>query len=400
VAVSEEARRATITLEIPIGPQHPALHEPILLRVYADGEEVVEVEPVTGYNHRGIEKLAEKHTFYRALFLVSRVCGICNNAHANPYTRALEQLLNREATPRAKYLRVVCLELERIHSHLLINASMAEIIGYDTLFMLIMRDRELVMKAKEILTGCRVHSDYHMVGGVRRDVDEVKRSRLLDLLNKLEPRVRYYIKLFERDPTIDKRLRGVGVIKPIDIVRHGLLGPIARGSGIDFDVRRVDPYDAYSEIPFNVITDRGCDCFARMMVRWYETLESIEMCRYALQHLPQGEAVVDEKRLPRAFPAGEAFTRAEAPRGEVTYYVVSKGGTNPYRVRIRTPSLNNLLNSAFTYIGQSVADVPVIFASYDPCISCMERVVVIDRRRGVRRVVSFRDLAMRRVRLS
>ncbi len=391
--------RTRITLEIPIGPQHPALHEPILLRVYADGEEVVDVDIVTGYNHRGIEKLCEVNTFYKDLFIVSRTCGICNTIHADVYTRALEALLGREPTQRAKYLRVLALELERIHSHLLLAATVAEIIGFDTLFMLIMRDRELVMKAKEILTGCRVHADYYMPEGVRRDIDEVKRSRILDILNKLEPRVNKYITLFEEDPTITNRLVGVGVIKPVDAVRHGLLGPIVRGSGIDYDIRKVDPYDAYDEIPFNVIVEKGCDSFARMMVRWRETIESIEICRYVLTHLPQGEAVVDERKLPRAFPKGMAFTRGEAPRGELTYYVESAGGTNPYRVKIRTPSLNNLINSRFVYIGLSIADVPVTFASFDPCISCMERVTIIDRVKGIRKVVSLRDLALKRVRL-
>ncbi len=388
-----------VTLEIPIGPQHPALHEPIMLRVYADGEEVVDVEIVTGYNHRGIEKLCEYNTFYKDLFIVSRTCGICNTIHADVYTRALEALLGVEPSPRAKYLRVLALELERIHSHLLLAASIVEIIGFDTLFMLIMRDRELVMKAKEILTGCRVHADFYMPGGVRRDIDEVKRSRLLDILNKLEPRVYRYIEIFENDPTIEKRMRGVGVIKPLEAIEYGLLGPAIRGSGIDFDIRKVDPYNAYDEVPFNVIVEKGCDSYARMMVRLRETLESIEMCRYVLEHLPQGSAVVDERRLPRSFPKAKVFSRGEAPRGELTYYVESAGGTTPYRVRIRTPTLNNLINSKKVYIGLSVADVPVTFASFDPCISCMERVVVINRRKGTKKIVSLRDLALGRVRI-
>ncbi len=391
------ATEELVTLEIPIGPQHPALHEPIMLKVYADGEEVVRVEVNTGYNHRGIEKLAERNTFYKDIFIVSRVCGICNTVHADCYVRALEQILNTEPSPRAKYLRVLAQELERIHSHMLINAVMAEIVGFDTLFMTIMRDRELVMKAKEILTGCRVHADYFMPGGVRRDIDEVKRSKLLDTLKKLEPRIRYYKRVFETDPTITKRLIDVGVLKPRDVVEHGLLGPILRGSGVKSDVRAEDRYDAYDEVPFNVVVYREGDSFARMLLRWDEALESLNMCRYILEHLPQGNAVVDERKLPRRFPEGEAYTRAEAPRGELTYYVQSRGGDKPYRVKIRTPSYNNIINSAFSYIGYSIADVPVILVSYDPCISCMERAIILDHRRGIRKLVSLRDLAMKRV---
>ncbi len=392
-AVSEEL----VTLEIPIGPQHPALHEPIMLKVHADGEEVVKVEVNTGYNHRGIEKLTERNTFYKDIFIVSRVCGICNTVHADCYVRALEQILNIEPSPRAKYLRVLAQELERIHSHMLINAVMAEIVGFDTLFMTIMRDRELVMKAKEILTGGRVHADYFMPGGVRRDIDEVKRSRLLDILKRLEPRIKYYRQVFERDPTITKRLTGVGVLRPRDVVEHGLVGPVLRGSGVRSDVRAEDRYDAYDEVPFNVITYEEGDSLARMLLRWDEALESLNMCRYILEHLPQGSAVVDERKLPRRFPEGEAYTRVEAPRGELTYYVRSKGGDKPYRVKIRTPSYNNIINSAFSYIGYSIADVPVILVSYDPCISCMERAIIVDRRRGIRKLVSLRDLAMKGV---
>ncbi|MEL9939774.1 MAG: nickel-dependent hydrogenase large subunit [Ignisphaera sp.] len=384
-----------ISAEVPIGPQHPALHEPLLLRVYADGEEVVRVEINTGYNHRGIEKLCEKNTFYKDIFIVGRVCGICNAVHANCYVRAVEQILGIEPNNRAKYLRVLSMELERIHSHMLINAVMAENIGFENLFMQIMLDREMVMKAKEILTGSRVMADFMMVGGVRRDIDDVKRARLKDILLKLRPKVEYYKKVFEEDETIFKRLAGVGVVKRRDALAHGLLGPVARASGIRIDSRASDKYDAYGDIPFKVITRDEGDTWARMMVRWDETLESIEMSIYILDKLPSdGNPVPDERKLPRRFPPGEAFTRVEAPRGELTYYVMSDGKSlNPYRVKIRTPSFNNIINSTFMYLKHTIADVPVILTSLDPCISCMERATVIDLEKGVKYTVPFKVLA-------
>lgn len=383
-----------ISLEVPIGPQHPALHEPVMLKVYAEGEEVIKVEVNTGYNHRGVEKLTEKNSFYRNIFIVSRVCGICNIVHSDVYVRAVEQVMNIEPPRRAKYLRVLAMELERIHSHMIINAIMAEVLGYDTLFMYIMRDREKVMKAKEILTGNRVLGDYLMVGGVRRDLSETDRERIKDILVKLEPEVRKYVRVFEEDETIGKRLRGVGVIKPRDVTLNGLVGPIARGSGINIDARR-EGYDAYGEVPFNIIVRGDMDSWSRMMVRWHETIESINMCKYVLENLPSdGPAVPDETKLPRKFPIGEAFARVEAPRGELTYYVMSDGRQNPFRVKIRTPSFNNIINSGFSYIGYTIADVPVILTSYDPCISCMERVIVTDLRRGERKYVRFKDLSM------
>ncbi len=382
-----------LTLEIPVGPQHPALHEPLLLKLYADGEEIVKVDVITGYNHRGIEKLTEKNTFYRDIFIVGRVCGICNAVHANCYVRALEQILDVTPTQRAKYLRVLAMELERMHSHLLILAVTAEIVGYDTLFMYIMKDREYVMKAKEILTGSRVMADYMMVGGVRRDIDSVKVERILEILNKVEERVKHYLRVFQEDVTINKRLVGVGVIKPSEVVSHSLVGPVARASGIKIDMRAQDRYDAYDEIPFNVITDKGMDNYARVMVRFGEVLESISMSKYVLTHLPQGEAVPDERRLPRRFPVGESYATVEAPRGELTYYVSSSGTDKPYRVKIRTPSFNNIINSTFAYLNHYIADVPVILASFDPCISCMERATVIDLRSNSERVVSLKDLS-------
>lgn len=395
MAITKVVEIPIVTVEVPIGPQHPALHEPLLLKVYADGEEVVKVEINTGYNHRGVEKLCEKNTFYRNVFVVGRVCGICNAVHANCYVRGLEQILDISPNCRAKYLRVLAMELERIHSHMLINAVMAEIVGFETLFMQIMLDRERVMKAKEILTGNRVLADYMMIGGVRRDLDEVKRSKIRELLLKLKPRVEYYKKVFEEDETIVKRLIGVGLLSARDVTRHSMVGPVARGSGVRIDSRASDKYDAYDEVPFNVVTRREGDSWARMMIRWDEALESIEMCLYILEKLPRdGNPVPDERRLPRRFPLGEAYTRVEAQRGELVYYIMSDGrGSNPYRVKIRTPSFNNIINSAFMYVGLSLADVPVALTSLDPCISCMERVTVIDFTKGTRYSVPFKQLA-------
>ena len=381
-------------LEIPVGPQHPALHEPLLLKAYADGEEVVKVEIYTGYNHRGIEKLTEKNTFYRDLFIVGRVCGICNTVHTNCYVRAIEEILGVKPNNRAKYLRALAMELERIHSHMLINAVLAEIIGFDSLFMNIMRDREMVMKAKEILTGGRVMADYMMVGGVRRDVNDEKRERLLKIIDRVEERIKYYRKLFMEDDTILKRTVGVGVVSRTDAIRMSLVGPPARASGVRIDARVSDRYDAYGELDFNVIVRKEGDAWARMMVRWDEALESVNMSRQILTKLPSdGNPVPDERRLPRRFPPGESYARVEAPRGELTYYVMSDGKPKPYRVKIRTPSFINIINTGPVYVGYTIADLPVILASWDPCISCMERLIIVDPKTGSRRRIYAKELA-------
>ena len=384
-----------VTLEVPVGPQHPALHEPLLLRVYAEGEEIVRVEVNTGYNHRGIEKLCERHSFHKSVFVIGRVCGICNTVHTDCYVRALEHLLGVEPRERALFLRVLAMELERIHSHMLANAVLALNVGFENLFMSIMLDRERAMRAKEVLTGSRVMADYIVVGGVRRDLDDSKREKIARLLDALAPRLEFYKRVFEEDETVLKRTVGVGKVSRLDAIRYSLLGPVARASGVAIDARASERYDAYGELNFNVIVNSEGDVWARAMVRWDETLEAVRIARQVLEKLPSdGNPVPDERKLPRKFPAGEAYTRVEAPRGELTYYVVSDGkGPNPYRVKIRTPSFNNIVNSPFMFVGYSLADLPAILASLDPCISCMERVTVIDVEKGARRSIALRDLA-------
>jgi len=382
-------------VEIPIGPQHPALHEPIMLKVRAEGEEVVEVSVNTGYNHRGVEKLLEKNSWVRGMYIADRVCGICNAVHMQTYVQGVEKLMDIEPPPRANYIRTLVMELERIHSHMLIAAVMAEVIGFDTLFMMIMRDRERVMYLKELVTGNRVHADIHMLGGVKRDIDEAKRDRILKELGVVEERIKHYKKVFETDYTIVKRLSEAGIIKRSEALRLSIVGPTLRASGIKSDVRSDDPYAAYPEVPFNVISRDEGDSWARMMVRLEEALESVNMVRYIVEKIPQGPAI--PKAIPRAAKPGEVISRVEAPRGELLYHIISIGGANPYRVKIRTPSFLNILNTEKVYIGHRLADVPVIFVSYDPCISCTERVVVIDEKNGKKTYMSMRDLAKVRV---
>lgn len=382
-------------VEIPVGPQHPALHEPIMLRVSVDGEEVTNVEVVTGYNHRGAEKLGEKNTWVRNIYLYGRVCGICNGVHAQTYTQGVEKLMGAEPPPRARYLRTLVMELERLHSHMIISAVMAEIVGFDTLFMLMMRDREHIMRLKELVTGNRVLADYHMIGGVKRDIDDTKKDKILKVLEYVEERIKYYKKVFQEDYTLVKRMMGVGVIKGSDAISYGLVGPTLRGSGIPSDVRRDDPYAAYDEVPFNVITYDEGDSWARMMVRFDEMFESLEIIRYILAHLPQGPAV--PKAIKRMAQPGEVFSRVEAPRGELIYHIISKGGDKPYRVKVRTPSFNNIVNGVIGYRDCKLADVPVILVSYDPCISCTERVTIIDEKTGKIKHVRFVDLGRGRI---
>lgn len=382
-------------VEIPVGPQHPALHEPLLLRVKVDGEYVVDVQVITGYNHRGIEKLGELNSWVKNMYIYGRVCGICNTVHAQTYVQGVEEIGKINVPPRANYLRTLVMELERIHSHMLITAVMAELIGFETLFMLLMRDREKVMWLKELITGNRVMADFIILGGVKRDVDKEKLEKVLKGVDYIEKRMKYYKKIILEDSVINSRWRGVGIIKKHEAINYCLVGPTARGSGVKIDVRKEDPYAAYDELDFNLITYDEGDSWSRMMVRIDEIFESINIIRQLIKKLPEGS--IAGKALPRVIPPGEAISRVEAPRGELLYHIVSKGGQKPYRIKVRTPSFSNILNGVIAYRDSLLADVPVILGSFDPCISCMERLIIYDVSKKKEKVITLRELVRRKV---
>lgn len=377
-------------IEIPIGPQHPALHEPVLLRLKIEGEEVVDSQLVTGYNHRGVEKLLEKNTWIRDIYISSRICGICNSVHMQAYVQGVEKLMGIEPSPRANYIRTIVMELERIHSHMLLFAVMAEVIGFDTLFMLVMKDRERIMYLKDLITGNRVHADIHVIGGVKKDIDNSKKEKILKELSFVEKRVSEYMQILYKDYTFQKRLVGIGEITSNYAIKNSLVGPPIRASGVPYDIRKVDPYAVYKDIDFEIITRKEKDSWGRVMLRLEEILESINIIRQALDKMPAGD--ISLKTIPRVVKNGEYVSRVEAPRGELIYHIVSKGGNTPYRVKVRTPSFFNILNTEKIYIGNKLADVPVILVSLDPCISCMERVVIIDNDKSYR-YVSLREIA-------
>lgn len=377
-------------IEIPVGPQHPALHEPLMLKVKVDGENVEDVQVITGYNHRGIEKLGESRTFLQAMYIFGRVCGICNIVHQLTYVQVLEKIANIEVFPRARYLRSLVNELERIHSHMLILAVEAELMGFEGLFMLIMRDREIVMKLKEIVTGQRVIADFMWPGGVKRDIDDQKITTIKKALVNIEQRMKKYKDVFSQDSAILSRLEGVGIITKNEAIKYGLVGPTARGSGVKTDIRIDEPYAAFDEISVNIVVNDEGDSLARMLVRIDEIFESINIIRYILDNLPSGP--IAPKFPKRHYPEGEAIARSEAPRGELLYHMVSKGGDKPYRIKVRTPSIPNILNgSRIAFKNCVLADVPIIFGSFDPCIACMERILVINNN-GEEKIINVREL--------
>ena len=357
-------------VNIIIGPQHPALLEPEKFSVKVEGETVKQVEPRIGYVHRGIEKAAEQRTYLQDVYLVERICGICNSCHAACFVETVEKILGTEVPLRAQYLRTIILELNRLHSHMLLLGHAGLEIGYETLFQYMWRDREPVMDLTEQLTGNRVISSAMTVGGIRRDLQETDIPKVKTQITTLKKKMDFYYKLFENEPSFKIRTQNVGILSKEDALKLSVVGPVARASGIAIDVRKDEPYEAYGEIPFNLITRDEGDSWARLMVRLDEVVESINIIDYALDHMPSGPFRV---KVPRVVVAGEAINHVEAPRGELFYYVKSQGTAYPERVKVRTPTFANI--PAFINIaeGGNIADVPPSFVSLDPCFSCTDR---------------------------
>jgi len=376
-------------IKIPFGPQHPALKEPVNFLFEVDGETVVNVKPRIGYNHRGIEKAFELRTYTRNIYLAERICGICSDAHTTCYTQAIEELLGVEAPLRARYIRVIIAELERIQSHALWLGLVAHEIGFDTLFMYVWRDRETILDIFEMISGNRIHYAMNTIGGVRRDIHAAMMPKIKKGLDLMEKRVKYYLDVVQTEQTILKRATGVGILKPKDAVDLCAVGPILRASGIKNDVRADDPYAAYNEIPFNVITCDGCDILSRILVRLEEMLEGVEIARHALDSMPGG---VIRVRVPMKVPQGEVVSRVEAPRGELIHYAKSNGTTKPERYKVRSPTLGNIPALCKMLLRGYVADIPIVLAGIDPCFACMDRMAFIDTKKNRKWVLTMPQL--------
>jgi len=376
-------------IKVPFGPQHPALKEPENFLFEVDGEIVVDVKPRLGYNHRGIEKAFELRTYIQNIYLAERICGICSDAHTTCYTQAIEELLNVEPPPRARYIRVIIAELERIHSHALWVGIAAHEIGFDTLFMYVWRDRETVLDLLEMISGNRIHYAMNTIGGVRRDISAAMVPKIIKGLDFLEERLEYYLNVVQTEQTILKRTVGVGILKPKDAVNLCAVGPTLRASGIKNDVRSDDPYAAYDEIPFKVIMHSGCDILSRILVRCEEMLESIEIIHYALDSMPEG---IIRVQVPLKVPQGDVVSRIEAPRGELIHYAKSNGTTKPERYKVRSPTLANIPALCKMLLGGYVADIPIVLAGIDPCFACMDRMAFVDTKKNKKWVWTMQQL--------
>ena len=372
---------------IPVGPYHPLQEEPEFFQLHVEGEKVVGLDIQLGYNHRGIEKLAEAKSFDQILFLVERICGICSTSHPMASVNAIEDIGGVSVPDRAQYIRTIICELERIHSHMLWLGLAGHFIGYNTVWMWAWKYREIACDILEKISGNRQSYAMMKVGGVRRDIDKQHIPKYLAGMDKLLPVLAMFKGAVMDDPVIHARLQGIGVLSKQDIIDYAALGPTARASGVDIDVRRDHPYAAYNRLDWKVITCQNGDVFDKAVVRILEMVESVKMVKQALKELPDGEIDAKVKEV----PPGEGIGLAEAPRGEVFHYVRSDGTNRPTRYKVRAPSYMNVPTNQTAVIGETVSDATIILAAVDPCYCCTERMAALDTGTN-KRVLTSKDL--------
>ncbi|MHB9133060.1 MAG: NADH-quinone oxidoreductase subunit D [Armatimonadota bacterium] len=355
-----------------MGPQHPSTHGVLRLMVRLDGETVVKMAPVIGYLHRGTEKIAEQRTYTMVIPYTDRLDYLASMYMNLGYVRAVEKLLDIEVPERARYLRTAVAEMQRIASHLLWLGSFAADIGALTIFLYSFRERETLTELFEKLCGARLTYNYMRFGGVMADCPDNWKGEVASYLDLQEERLKEYEAILNDNPVFRARTERVGVITAEDAINFGLSGPSLRGSGVNFDLRKLEPFDAYADVDFDVCVQQGCDVFARYLVRMAEIRESIKIIRQCLDRMPDGEV---QAKLPRVIkpPAGEAYARVEAPRGNFGVFVVSDGSSSPMRVRFRSPSFANL--SALDYMcrGVKIADIVAILGSIDIVLGEVDR---------------------------
>ncbi len=356
---------------VPFGPQHPVLPEPVHLDLELEDEKVLRAIPRIGYVHRGLEKLVKKRDFTQFVYVTERICGICSFGHSLGYSQCIEQLMNIEVTDRAEYLRVIFHELSRIHSHLLWLGLMADAFGFEALFMHCWRLRERVLDIFESCTGGRVIFSACDVGGFRQEISNGELSGIVVVLEKLKEEYLRIAKTFLDDMSVKDRMVGCGVLTKEQALAHSMVGPFARASGVVTD-ERLNGIGAYGNlVAFEpVLSDQG-DCYARCDVRVREVLQSIDIIEELVDKIPDGAVMVPVKKQPEE--GAETMMTLEQPRGMCFYYAKGNGTKFLERMRIRTPTSQNLSGLVAALAGCDFADVPMIILTIDPCISCTER---------------------------
>jgi len=366
------------------------------------GERIQSVDLLPGDNHRGIEFMGRNRNIVQIIYLAERICGICSASHPFAFCRAVENAAGIEVPPRAEYIRVVIAELERIHSHILWAGVAALELGFSSLLYLSWKVREEVLDLLELLTGNRINYGIFMIGGVRRDITEEHIPRIRKTLEYYKDAYQTLEDVFLKDPSIALRTKGVGILTYEQALKLASVGPTARASGVKKDVRQDQPYSAYADLDIKAITpdvfsgEVNGDVYDRIIVRVLEVFQSVQIIEQCINNLPEGD-IVSEPKLAKLLGTlkkakGEGVGRHEAPRGEVIHYVKLNESENPEVWKARAPTYNNLMPWMPMLENQEVADIPIVIASIDPCIGCMDRVTLVDSQTNKKEVLTREEL--------
>lgn len=376
--VEEDVFKENLKIEdmwINMGPQHPSTHGVLRLVLALQGERIVDMEVVIGYLHRGTEKLAEFRTYHQFIPLTDRLDYLASPAMNFGYVLAVEKLAGIEVPERAEYIRVLMAELARISSHLLWLATHALDIGAMTVFLYCFREREMILDLFEMATGGRLITTYYRIGGVANDLPEGFLDKCEEFCEIFPKRVEDYDALLYSNRIWLSRTVNIAKISAEKGLALGLSGPSIRGSGVNWDLRRSNPYSVYDKLDFEVAVFDGCDVYARYLVRRKEMLESCKIVKQCVEWLKKNPGGEIQAKVPKVFkpPVGEVYASVEAPKGELGFYIVSDGSTRPYRLKIRAPSFANLMSLPEMCKGHLVADVIAAIGSIDIVLGEVDR---------------------------
>ncbi|GAB4501427.1 MAG: hypothetical protein Fur0035_09690 [Anaerolineales bacterium] len=358
-----------------MGPQHPSTHGVFRAVAMLDGEIVVSLKPVIGYLHRNHEKIGERNTWLQNMPYTDRL-DYFNSMYNNwGYSLAVEKLLGIAVPERAEYLRVIMGELSRIQNHLILFGMLWNDLGaYFTPALYAFEERELILDVFEVVSGTRMMCNYHRFGGVARDVDAASLQKIKDLVfERLPRRVEEMNRLLSENEIFVSRMKGIGYLSPEDSIAYSVTGPNLRAAGIPYDIRRADPYGIYDRFEFDIPVRHNSDLLDRYLIRMDEIQQSLRILRQALQQLPEGPILTGKPQYQVKLPAGEAYGRVEAPKGELGYYVISNGKGNPYRYHIRTPSFVNITSLEKMCVGAKIADFVTILGMVDIVLGELDR---------------------------
>ncbi len=373
--IDDESGLKTDRVVVNLGPQHPSTHGVFRAVVVMDGETILSLKPVMGYLHRNHEKIGERNTFLQNMPYTDRLDYFCSMTNNFGYALAVEKLMGVEVAERAEYIRVIMSELTRIQNHLILIGMLLNDLGtYFTPALYAFEERELILDIFEEASGSRMMCNYYRFGGVVRDIPEETLQKIKDLVfDRLPRKIDEMDRFLSENEVLVSRLKDVGVLSAEDAIRYSMSGPSLRASGVPYDVRRADPYGIYDRFDFDVAVRYNGDTFDRYMIRIDEMRQSLRILEQAVKQIPGGPFMTGKPMYQVRVPAGEAFGRIEAPKGELGFYVVSTGKPNPWRYHVRAPSFINMTVLEKMCEGSKIADFVAIFGSIDVVLGEMDR---------------------------